>query len=69
MAQHLKSALSVYENVLLSLSVVTPASSVFIIVPVAFAKYGAATFWSFIAAAIAGLLMFLRWAMLDSLFD
>jgi amino acid transporter len=66
MAQHLKPALSVYENVLLSLSVVTPASSVFIIVPVAFANYGAATFWGFIIAAIVGLLMSLCWAELGA---
>jgi amino acid transporter len=56
----------VFENILLTISAVTPASSVFIIVPVAFANYGTATFLSFIIAAGIGVVMALCWAELGA---
>jgi amino acid transporter len=46
--------------------VVTPASSVFIIVPVAFASLGTATFLSFVVAALVGVAMALCWAELGA---
>jgi amino acid transporter len=65
-SDQLKPSLSVLESILLTVSGVTPASSVFIIVPVAFASYGTASFWSFVIAAIIGLAMSLCWAELGS---
>ncbi len=47
-------ALHVLGTIAIVVSAVTPAASVFIIAPVAFATVGTGTFWAFVAAAVIG---------------
>jgi len=60
--QELSRSISVLGNVLVTLSGVTPAASVFIIAPVALVAAGSGSFWSFVFAAIVGVLMAFCWA-------
>ena len=53
-------------NVFITLSGVTPASSVFIIVPVALVAVGSGSFLSFVFAAIVGVFMAFCWAELSA---
>jgi amino acid transporter len=55
-------------NVLITLSGITPAASVFIIAPVALAEAGSGAFTSFVFAAIVGVFMGLCWAELSAAF-
>jgi amino acid transporter len=64
--QELSRALSVLGNIALTLSAITPASSLFIIVPVLFATTGSGTFLSLVIAAVIGVAMALCWAELGS---
>lgn len=66
--QELSRSISVLGNVFITLSGVTPAASVFIIAPVALIAAGSGSFWSFIFAAIVGVLMAFCWAELGSSF-
>lgn len=55
--QELSRVLNVSENVLITLSCISPASAVFILLPVAIAAYGSATFISYGLAALIGIAM------------
>jgi amino acid transporter len=66
--QELSRSISVLGNVLITLSGVTPAASVFIIAPVALVAAGSGSFWSFVFAAIVGVLMAFCWAELGASF-
>lgn len=64
--QELSRALSVIGNIALTLSAITPASSLFIIVPVLLATTGSGTFLSLVVAAVICVAMALCWAELGS---
>jgi amino acid transporter len=64
--QELSRVLSVFESVLITLSCVSPASAVFIIVPVLFAGFGTASFISMTIASLIGLAMAFCWAELGA---
>jgi amino acid transporter len=64
--QKLSRSLSTWGNIMITLSGVTPAVSVFAIAPVALVEAGSGTFLSFIFAAILGVVMALCWAELSS---
>jgi amino acid transporter len=64
--QELRKALSVVTNIALTLSAVTPASSVFIIIPVLFAIVGSGTFLALVFAALIGVAMSLCWSELGA---
>lgn len=66
--QELSRSISVLGNVFITLSGVTPAASVFIIAPVALVAAGSGSFWSFVFAAIVGVLMAFCWAELGATF-
>lgn len=66
--QELSRSISMLGNVFITLSGVTPAASVFIIAPVALVAAGSGSFWSFVFAAIVGVLMAFCWAELGSSF-
>jgi amino acid transporter len=66
--QELSRSISVLGNIFITLSGVTPAASVFIIAPVALVAAGSGSFWSFVFAAIVGVLMAFCWAELGSSF-
>lgn len=64
--QEFSRVLNVFENVMITLSCVSPAASVFIITPIAIAGFGTATFLSYVGAALIGVAMALCWAELGS---
>ncbi|WP_276940568.1 APC family permease [Ferrimicrobium acidiphilum] len=64
--QKLSRSLSTWGNIMITLSGVTPAVSVFAIAPVALVEAGSGTFLSFVFAAILGIVMALCWAELSS---
>lgn len=64
--QKLSRSLSTWGNIMITLSGVTPAVSVFAIAPVTLIEAGSGTFLSFIFAAILGVVMALCWAELSS---
>src|SRR5450631_2380047 len=66
--QELSRSLTLRGNVLITLSSVTPASSVFILVPAVLAAIGGATFIAFIASAVVGIFMAYCYAELSSAF-
>lgn len=66
--QQLSRGLTFKENILITLSSVTPASSVFIIVPAIINGIGGATALAFVIAAIVGILVALCYAELSSAF-
>ncbi len=66
--QELSRSITVLGNIFITLSGVTPAASVFIIAPVALAAAGSGTFFSFVFAAIVGVLMAFCWAELSAAF-
>jgi amino acid transporter len=66
--QELSRSITVLGNVLITLSGVTPAASVFIIAPVALVGAGSGSFWSFVFAAIVGVFMAFCWAELGASF-
>lgn len=66
--QELSRSISVVGNILITLSGVTPAASVFIIAPVALVAAGSGSFWSFVFAAIVGVFMAFCWAELGAAF-
>ncbi len=67
-AQDLSRSLTFRENILITLSSVTPASSVFIIVPAAITGVGGASALAFAVAAIVGITVGLCYAELSSAF-
>ena len=67
-SQELSRSLSLRGNILITLSSVTPASSVFIIIPSVLAAVGGASFLAFIAAGIVGVFMAFCYAELSSAF-
>jgi amino acid transporter len=67
-AQDLARSLTLRENVMITLSSVTPASSVFIIVPAVIAGIGGASALAFAVAAIAGIFMAYCYSELSSAF-
>ncbi len=67
-AQELSRSLTLRGNVLITLSSVTPASSVFIIIPAVLAAIGGASFIAFVAAAIVGIFMAFCYGELSSAF-
>jgi amino acid transporter len=66
--QELSRSLSLSGNILITLSAVTPASSVFIIVPAVLAAVGGASFVAFAASALVGVFMAFCYAELASAF-
>jgi amino acid transporter len=62
----LKRGLKVLGTLLITLSAVTPASSVFIIAPGVLAQAGTGAFWSFLIAAVVGVFMAFVYAELSS---
>jgi amino acid transporter len=66
--QELSRSLSLRGNVLITLSSVTPASSVFIIIPSVLAAVAGASFVAFVAAAVVGVFMAYCYAELSSAF-
>ena len=66
--QELSRSLSLGGNILITLSAVTPASSVFIIIPAVLAAVGGASFVAFAASAFVGIFMALCYAELASAF-
>ncbi len=66
--QQLSRSLTLRGNVLITLSSVTPASSVFIIIPAVLVAVGGASFVAFVAAAIVGVFMAYCYAELSSAF-
>jgi amino acid transporter len=67
-AQELSRSLTLRGNVLITLSSVTPASSVFIIIPAVLAAVGGASFIAFVAAAVVGIFMAFCYGELSSAF-
>lgn len=67
-AQDLSRSLTFRENILITLSAVTPASSVFIIVPAAITGIGGASALAFAIAAVIGVTIALCYAELSSAF-
>lgn len=66
--QELSRSLTLRGNVLITLSSVTPASSVFIIIPAVLVAIGGASFVAFVAAGIVGIFMGFCYAELSSAF-
>ncbi|HEX4701386.1 MAG TPA: APC family permease [Pseudonocardiaceae bacterium] len=66
--QELSRSLSVRGNIMITLSSVTPASSVFIIIPSVLAAVGGASFIAFVVAAVVGIFMAYCYAELSSAF-
>src|SRR5215469_16020826 len=66
--QDLSRSIGILGNVFITLSGVTPASSVFIIVPVALVAVGSGSFLAFVFAAIIGVFMAFCWAELSAAF-
>jgi amino acid transporter len=66
--QELSRSLTLRGNILITLSAVTPASSVFIIIPSVLAAIGGASFLAFLIAAIVGIFMAYCYAELSSAF-
>jgi len=66
--QDLSRSIGILGNVFITLSGVTPASSVFIIVPVALVAAGSGSFLAFVFAAIVGVFMAFCWAELSAAF-
>lgn len=66
--QELSRSLSLGGNILITLSAVTPASSVFIIIPSVLAAVGGASFLAFLASAFVGIFMAFCYAELASAF-
>src|SRR5262252_7832958 len=66
--QDLSRSIGILGNVFITLSGVTPASSVFIIVPVALVAVGSGSFLSYVFAAIVGVFMAFCWAELSAAF-
>lgn len=66
--QDLSRSIGILGNIFITLSGVTPASSVFIIVPVALVAAGSGSFLAFVFAAIVGVFMAFCWAELGSAF-
>jgi amino acid transporter len=64
--QDLQRSIGVLGNIFITLSGVTPASSVFIIVPVALVAGGSGSFLAFVFAAIVGVFMAWCWAELSA---
>jgi amino acid transporter len=64
--QDLNRSIGILGNVFITLSGVTPASSVFIIAPVALVAAGSGSFLSFVFAAIVGVFMAFCWAELSA---
>src|SRR5258708_9382978 len=67
--QDLSRSIGILGNVFITLSGVTPASSVFIIVPVALVAAGSGSFLSFVFAAGVGVFMAFCWAGLAAPFS
>ncbi|WP_309619544.1 APC family permease [Salinibacterium sp.] len=67
-AQELARSLSLRENILITLSAVTPASSVFIIMPSVISGVGGASAVAFVIAALVGLVVAFCYAELSSAF-
>ena len=67
-SQELSRSLSLGGNILITLSAVTPASSVFIIIPAVLAAVGGASFVAFLASAFVGIFMAFCYAELASAF-
>jgi len=65
-SQQLNRSIGILGNVFITLSGVTPASSVFIIVPVALVAAGSGSFLAFVFAAIVGVFMAFCWAELSA---
>src|SRR5258708_17416420 len=66
--EDLSRSIGILGNVFITLSGVTPASSVFIIVPVALVAAGSGSFLAFVFAAIVGVFMAFCWAELSAAF-
>jgi amino acid transporter len=66
--QELHRSIGVLGNIFITLSGVTPASSVFIIIPVALVGVGSGSFLAFVIAGIVGIFMAFCWAELGSAF-
>lgn len=66
--QELSRSLTLRGNVMITLSAVTPASSVFIIIPAVLAAVGGASFVAFLAAAVVGIFMAFCYGELSSAF-
>jgi amino acid transporter len=66
--QELSRSLTLRGNILITLSAVTPASSVFIIIPSVLAAIGGASFLAFLIAAVVGIFMAFCYAELSSAF-
>jgi amino acid transporter len=64
--QQLSRSIGILGNVFITLSGVAPASSVFIIVPVALVAAGSGSFLAFVFAAIVGIFMAFCWAELSA---
>jgi amino acid transporter len=65
-SQQLSRSIGILGNVFITLSGVTPASSVFIIAPVALVVAGSGSFLAFVFAAIVGVFMAFCWAELSA---
>lgn len=66
--QDLHRSIGVLGNIFITLSGVTPASSVFIIIPIAIIGVGTGSFLAFVIAAVVGIFMAFCWAELGSSF-
>jgi amino acid transporter len=66
--QDLSRSIGILGNVFITLSGVTPASSVFIIVPVALVAAGSGSFLAFVFAAVVGVFMAFCWGELSAAF-
>lgn len=66
--QELSRSLSLRGNIMITLSSVTPASSVFIIIPFVLAAVGGASFIAFLASAVVGIFVAYCYAELSSAF-
>jgi amino acid transporter len=67
-SQDLSRSIGILGNIFITLSGVTPASSVFIIVPVALVAAGSGSFLAFVFAAIVGVFMAFCWGELSAAF-
>jgi amino acid transporter len=67
-SQQLHRQIGILGNIFITLSGVTPAASVFIIVPVALAIAGSGSFLAFVFAAVVGVFMAFCWAELSAAF-
>jgi amino acid transporter len=65
-SQQLSRSIGILGNVFITLSGVTPASSVFIIAPVALVAAGSGSFLAFVFAAVVGVFMAFCWAELSA---